>query len=132
MSRHPSLWIIAALIGTGYWLTSSAADPRGTPRQRDLQTEVDQLRLEVNELRSRLEALEVSPVQTAAAPHVEPPAQRLPGLLPELETMPAPVPLPPERPEWAPDGSQRGEINGHTFYIIPLNGDASNTIRADQ
>ncbi len=130
MSRNPCLCIVAVLIGTGYWLSSSAADPRGTPRERDLQTEVDQLRLELNELRSRLDALDGDSVRTAAAPHVEPAAPRAPLRLPELQATPVPVPLPPDRPTWAPEGSQRGEINGHTYYIIPLHGDSSTTIRA--
>jgi hypothetical protein len=121
------LCCLALLVGTGYWLSSSAADPRGTPRERDLQAEVDQLRLELNELRSRLDALEAGEVRQASAPQYVVPSPFSPQPLPEINA--TPVPLPPDRPSWAPEGSQPGEINGHTFYIIPLNGEASATIR---
>jgi hypothetical protein len=121
------LCLLALLAGTGYWLSSSAADPRGTPRERDLQAEVDQLRIDVNDLRARLESLEAGEVRQAAAPTFVRPSPRPPAPLPEVEALPAP--LPPDRPEWAPEGSQRGEINGHEFYIIPLDGEAAATIR---
>lgn len=128
MSR--TLFLVAVLVGTGYWLTSSAADPRGTPRERDLQSEVDQLRIELNELRARLDALETGAgqeVRQASAPQYVLPSPFAPQPLPEVGA--TPVPLTPDRPDWAPEGSQKGEINGHTFYIIPLNGESSATIR---
>ncbi len=123
------LCFLALLVGTGYWLSSSAADPRGTPRERDLQQEVDQLRLEINELRARLDALESSGVRQASAPQYFVPSPFSPQPLPEVNATPVPVPLPPDRPDWAPEGSQKREINGHTFYIIPLNGESSATLR---
>lgn len=126
MTRNSVCSIIVLLIGTGYWLSTSAADPRGTPRERDLQTEVDQLRLELNELRSRLDVLE-SAVNVIVRPAGGPPNLVIPGYssphrLPGVPANPNRVPVQPERPSWVPEGSVSGEINGHTYYIIPLNG----------
>jgi hypothetical protein len=124
MSRLQLFSIFALFIGSGYWLSSSAADPRGTPAERDLQCEVDQLRLELNELRARLDALEGSDIQPAGGrmPTPFPPALVPPTQLPDVSASRIPVPVDTDRPSWAPQGSIPGEINGHSFYIIPLNG----------
>jgi hypothetical protein len=102
-----------ALLGLGVTVVGIAA---AGPKE-DIAAEVKALRKQVQALEKRLKALESasSPVMTLPVPNGEPQTVPAPGGLTELWGRDDPSrDLPP--------GSVRKEINGMSYYVVPIRG----------
>ena len=104
------------------------------PTTETLISQIQDLQKEIEALKERISKLESEQKMTPAVPHV--PSPTVPEDLPSVDITPrvispgvpqvkppaVPRDLPPTTPHvnQLPKGSVQGEINGMTYYIIPL------------